>query len=170
MPHHELDVTFREGYRQRRSVQGRWARISWRVETVMDVQLRELGLVKPQEKTGEEERVAVFSYWKVSHAEDRWDLLRGSQGKGLRPTHGSRVKANVSPLEGTIWEKVKLNQGLFGCFGNECTPWTWTTSSRVWTNKYLWWCFTEDFRTGWASPWFFEKALNEDPVISDDEN
>lgn len=100
----------------------------------MDVQLREPGLVKPQEKTGEEERAAVFSYWKVSQAEDRLDLLRESQGEGLRPTHGSRVEANVSPLEGTIWKKVKLNQGLFGCFGKECTPWAWMTSSSVWTN------------------------------------
>lgn len=63
------------------------------------------GLVKPKEKIGEEHRVAVFSYSNALQVEDRLDLLHGSQGKELGPTHGSLRKAYVSPIEGTILKK-----------------------------------------------------------------
>ena len=86
----------------------------------MDVQLKVLGLVKPKEKTGEVDRAAAFSYSNVPQEEDRSDLLHGSQGKELGPTHRSLGKANVSPIEGTILKKVKLSQMLFGFFGTQC--------------------------------------------------
>lgn len=89
----------------------------------MDAQLKVLGLVKPGEKTGEEDRAAAFSHSNVSQIEDRSDLLHGSQGKELGPTHRSLGKANVSPKEGTILKKGKLSQVLFGSFGTQCIPW-----------------------------------------------
>lgn len=51
----------------------------------MDASLKELEFFTPEEKAGDEDRVAVFSYSNVSQVEeDRLNLSRGSQGKKTR--------------------------------------------------------------------------------------
>lgn len=58
--------------------------VVWRLETVMDAQRKELELSKPNEKCGEEDRIAVFSYSNVSQVEeDGLDLFHESQGKKI---------------------------------------------------------------------------------------
>lgn len=50
----------------------------------MDAQRKELELSKPNEKCGEEDRIAVFSYSNVSQVEeDGLDLFHESQGKKI---------------------------------------------------------------------------------------
>lgn len=71
----------------------------------------ELALFKLKEKPGEEDRIAVFSYFSISQVEDKLDFYHRSQGKRNRkrtPNVGKSQEGQRQPNRRNNLEKSKI--------------------------------------------------------------